>query len=76
MSMSQAAPHVSMSQNTFNNLIDGMTVQTFSMEQVSAMIGGAEPSCCENHDMYAGTFKGVKVRARAWRGGGAWPPNP
>lgn len=53
---------VSMPQHTFDDIIDSMSVQTFSPDQIAIMIAGNEPTQVENRDVYAGAFKGVKVR--------------
>ncbi len=34
---------VSMSQTTFDDILDSMSVQMFSPEQITTMIAGAEP---------------------------------
>ncbi|KAJ9531877.1 hypothetical protein QJQ45_022018 [Haematococcus lacustris] len=56
---------VFMSQLTFDNIIDSMSVQMFSPDQIQSMISGREPMQVENRDVFLGTFKGVRVRV--WR---------
>eukprot|EP00798_Chlamydomonas_sp_ICE-L_P005097 gene5097-34897_t len=48
--------------NTFADIIDSMSVQMFTPEQISTMIGGASPIQVENRDMYPGSYKGVRIR--------------
>ncbi|GLI63892.1 hypothetical protein VaNZ11_007009 [Volvox africanus] len=56
--------HVSMPQTTFDDLLDSVsTVQSFTVEQVEAMmVGGSAPIMVEGREVFMGTFKGVKVR--------------
>ncbi|KAG2432997.1 hypothetical protein HXX76_008725 [Chlamydomonas incerta] len=56
--------HVSMPQTTFDDLLDSVsTVQSFTVEQVEAMmVGGSAPVTVEGREVFMGTFKGVKVR--------------
>lgn len=56
---------VSISQTALDDIIDGMSVQTFSPDQIAVMIAGSEAVQIENRDVFHGTFKGVKVRV--WR---------
>lgn len=59
--------HVSMPQTTFDDLLDSVsTVQSFTVEQVEAMmVGGSAPITVEGREVFIGIFKGVKVRADA-----------
>ena len=59
------ASQVSMPQHTFDDILDSMSVQMFSHEQIAAMVAGAEPMQVEGRDVYPGSYKGVRVRV--WR---------
>ena len=59
---------VSMPQQAFDEIIDSLSVQTFTEDQIQAMIaaaavgGAAEPIEVESREVFPGIFKGVKVR--------------
>ena len=60
---------VSMPQQAFDDIIDSMSVQTFTPEQIQAMIAAAgsgdeaqAPMTVESREVFPGVFKGVKVR--------------
>ncbi len=76
--MDASGAHVSMPQTTFDDLLDSVsTVQSFTVEQVEAMmVGGSAPIMVEGREVFVGTFKGVKVRAGrvgAWVASGQLP---
>ncbi len=60
-----ASGRLQLEHHEFENIIDSMSVQTFTPDQIAAMISGTEPIQIENRDVFQGTYKGVRVRV--WR---------